>query len=239
MGKKKCPECPPPGAPAWMNTFTDMTTLLLTFFVLLLSMANFDPVKLNSIAESLQGSFGVLQTFPTIPIHPVVNIPKKTGDEQKKKESLKDAEKIKTVIQNKKLDDAVKVQITEKGIAIMLRDPVGFASGSADLKDQGKDILKDIGDVIKNTPDLKVRVEGHTDDVPIHSNRYNSNWELSSARSLSVVQLLSKQTGIQPQNMSAVGYGEYRPLVANNSPENRAKNRRIQIFVDYVNDDKK
>jgi len=239
MGKKKCPECPPPGAPAWMNTFTDMTTLLLTFFVLLLSMANFDPVKLNSIAESLQGSFGVLQTFPTIPIHPVVNIPKKTGDEQKKKESLKDAEKIKTVIQNKKLDDAVKVQITEKGIAIMLRDPVGFASGSADLKDQGKDILKDIGDVIKNTPDLKIRVEGHTDDVPIHSSRYNSNWELSSSRSLSVVQLLSKQTGIQPQNMSAVGYGEYRPLVPNTSPENRAKNRRIQIFVDYVNDDKK
>jgi len=236
--KQKCPDCPP-GAPAWMSTFSDMTTLLLTFFILLISMATFDPVKIANLMESMQGAFGIMETFPTIPIHPIVDIPKKTGDEQKKKQSLKDAEKIKTVIKDKKLDEAVKVEVTEKGIAILLRDPVGFASGSADLKDQGKDILKDISDVIKNNPSLKVRVEGHTDDVPIHSNRYNSNWELSSARSLSVVQLLSKQTGIQPQNMSAVGYGEYRPMVANTSPENRSKNRRIQIFVDYINDDNK
>ena len=236
--KQKCPDCPA-GSPAWMATFSDMTTLLLTFFILLISMATFDPVKIANLMDSLQGAFGIMETFPTIPIHPIVDIPKKTGDEQKKKQSLKDAEKIKTVIQNKKLDEAVKVEVTEKGIAIMLRDPVGFASGSADLKDQGKDILKDISDVIKNNSDLKVRVEGHTDDVPIHSNRYRSNWELSSARSLSVVQLLSGQTGIQPQNMSAVGYGEYRPIVPNNSPESRAKNRRIQIFVDYINDDKK
>jgi len=239
MAKKlKCPDCPP-GAPAWMSTFSDMTTLLLTFFILLISMANFDPVKISNLFESLQGAFGIMETFPTIPIHPIVDIPKKTGDEQKKKQSLKDAEKIKTVIKDKKLDEAVKVEVTEKGIAIMLRDPVGFASGSADLKDQGKEILKDISDVIKNNPSLKVRVEGHTDDVPIHSNRYNSNWELSSARSLSVVQLLAGNTGIQPQNMSAVGYGEYRPIVPNNSPENRSKNRRIQIFVDYINEDKK
>jgi len=238
MGKKvKCPDCPP-GAPAWMSTFSDMTTLLLTFFILLISMANFDPVKISNLSESLQGAFGIMETFPTIPIHPVVDIPKKTGDEQKKKQSLKDAEKIKTVIKDKKLDDAVKVEVTEKGIAILLRDPVGFASGSADLKDQGKEIVKDISDVIKSNPSLKVRVEGHTDDVPIHSNRYRSNWELSSARSLSVVQLLSEQTGIQPQNMSSVGYGEYRPIVPNSSPENRSKNRRIQIFVDYIDDKK-
>jgi len=232
--KKKCPECPA-GAPLWMTTFSDMTTLLLTFFVLLITMANFDPVKYALTVQSLQGSFGILETFPTVPIHPIVNIPKKTGDEQKKKESLKDAEKIKQIVQSKNMEEAVKVEVTEKGIAIMLRDPVGFASGSADLKEQGKDILKDVGDVIKTNPDLKVRVEGHTDDVPIHSNRYRSNWELSSARSLSVVQLLSAQTGIRPENMSAVGYGEYRPLVPNSSSDNRAKNRRIQIFVDYIN----
>jgi chemotaxis protein MotB len=231
--KKKCPECVA-GAPAWMTTFSDMTTLLLTFFVLLISMANFEPVKYALTVQSLQGAFGVLPTFPTIPIHPIVQIPKKTGDEQKKKESLKDAEKIKQIVEIKNLQDAVKVDITEKGIAIMLRDPVGFASGSADLKSQGKDILKDIGDVIKNNPSLKVRVEGHTDDVPIHSNRYRSNWELSSARSLSVVQLLAEQTKIDPGNMSAVGFGEYRKLVPNTSPENRSQNRRIQIFVDYI-----
>ena len=236
--KQKCPECPPRGAPAWMATFSDMTTLLLTFFVLLLSMATFEPSKMKTLAESLQGAFGVLESYPTVPIHPIIDLPKKSGDEQKKKQSLKDAEKIKEIVQNKKLDDAVKIEVTEKGIAIMLRDPVGFASGSADLKEQGKDILRDVSDVIKNNSDLKVRVEGHTDDVPINSNRYRSNWELSSARSLSVVELLSSKTGIHPQNMSAVGYGEYRPVVPNTSPENRSKNRRIQIFVDYINDKK-
>ncbi len=233
MAKNKCPECPA-GAPGWMTTFSDMTTLLLTFFILLLSMANFDPVRYALTVESFQNAFGVLQTFPTVPIHPIVDIPKKTGDEQVKKQSLKDAEKIKEIVQSKNLEDAVKVEVTEKGIAIMLRDPVGFASGSADLREQGKSILEDISEVIKGNPDLKVRVEGHTDDVPIHSNRYHSNWELSSARSLSVVQLLSSQTGIHPQNMSAVGYGEYRPVVPNTSSENRSKNRRIQIFVDYI-----
>ena len=219
-----------------MVTFTDLITLLLTFFVLLLTMANFDPNKMKTLAESMQGAFGVLETFPTIPIHPVIEIPKKSGDEQKKKQSLKDAEKIKEVVQTKNMEDAVKVEITDKGIAIMLRDPVGFASGSADLKEQGKEILKDISDVIKENSNLKVRIEGHTDDVPISSQRFRSNWELSSARSLSVVQLLAEQTGIKPENMSAVGYGEYRPLVPNTSPENRSKNRRIQIFVDYITD---
>lgn len=236
MGEKKCPDCPAP-CPAWLATFSDICTLLLTFFVLLVSMASFEPVKFKMTAESLQGAFGVLESFPTIPIHPVVAIPKKSGDEQKRKQSLQDAKKIKEMVETKNLDDAVKVEVTDKGIAIMLRDPVGFASGSAVLKEQGKSILADVSEIIKRNEGLKVRVEGHTDDVPI-SGRYRSNWELSSARSLSVVELLGKTTGIEPQNMSAVGYGEFRPLVPNTSPENRGKNRRIQIFVDYLDNPK-
>lgn len=232
--KKKKQDTPPRGSPAWMATFSDMTTLLLTFFVLLLSMANFDPIRYQLTVESLQTSFGVLESFPTVPIHPIIEIPKKTGDEQKKKRSLEDAEEIKEIVEKQKLEDAVKVEITDKGIAILLRDPVGFASGSAELKEQGKEILKDISEVIKKNPELKVRVEGHTDDVPIRSQRYRSNWELSSARSLSVVELLASQTGIHPQNMSAVGYGEHRPMVPNTDTQSRSQNRRIQIFVDYI-----
>jgi len=232
MAEKKCPECPKPCA-AWQATFSDICTLLLTFFVLLVSMATFEPVKFKLTTESLQGAFGVLESFPTVPVHPAVVIPKKTGDEQKRKQSLQDAKKIQEVVESKNLDDAVKVEVTETGIAIMLRDPVGFSSGSADLKEQGQDILNDVAEIIKQNEGLKVRVEGHTDDVPI-SGRYRSNWELSSARSLSVVELLSRNTGITPANMSTVGYGEFRPLLPNTSPENRSKNRRIQIFVDYL-----
>lgn len=234
MAQKKCPECPPQGSPPWMATFSDMMSLLLTFFVLLLSMANFEPTKFALTVQSLQGAFGVLESFPTVPIHPVVKIPKKTGDEQKRKQSLEDARKIKEVIEAKQLEEAVKVEITEKGMAVLLRDPVGFGSGSADLKEQGKEILGDLGEIIKSNPNLKIRVEGHTDDVPI-SGKFASNWELSSARSLSVVRLLSEKTGITPANMSAVGYGEFRPMVPNTNEQNRALNRRIKIFVDYIN----
>ncbi|MDR2581071.1 MAG: flagellar motor protein MotB [Fibromonadaceae bacterium] len=232
--KKKCPECPPPGAPGWMASFSDLVTLLLTFFVLLLSMANFDPIRLRAVSESLQQAFGVLESFPTVPIHPIIDLPRRTSDEQRKRQSMKDVEKVKEVVQTKNLEEAVKVEVTDKGMAIMLRDPVGFASGSADLREQGREILRDIGDIIKDNPNLRIRIEGHTDDVPIRSTRFRSNWDLSSARSLSVVELLAEQTGILPQNMSAVGYGEHRPLVPNTSPENRSKNRRIQIFVDYI-----
>lgn len=234
--EQKCPDCPPKGSPAYMTTFGDMMSLLLTFFVMLVSMANFEPTKFALTVQSVQGAFGVLESFPTVPIHPIVKIPRKTGDENKRKQALEDAQKVKEIVETKNLQDAVKVEITEEGFAIMLRDPVGFASGSADLKDQGKDILADIATIIKTNPGLKIRVEGHTDDVPISSARFQSNWDLSTSRSLSVVRLLAEKTTIDPGRMSAVGYGEHRPLVPNTSAEARAQNRRIQIFVDYMDE---
>lgn len=237
MAKKEKCDCPPQGAPAWMATFSDMVTLLLTFFVLLLSMATFEPTKFAMTTQSLQGAFGVLESFPTVAIHPVVKIPRKSGDESKRKHALEDAQKVKEIVESKSLDEAVKVEMTEKGMAILLRDPVGFASGSADLKGQGKDILKDIGEIIKSNENLNIRVEGHTDDVPLTGGKYGSNWALSTARSLSVVELLSEFTGINPANMSASGYGEYRPMVPNVDDKSRSLNRRIKIFVDYVKKD--
>jgi chemotaxis protein MotB len=233
MSENKCPECKK-GAPAYMTTFGDLMSLLLTFFVLLISMASFEPTKFAMTTQSLQGAFGVLQSFPTVPVMPFQRIPKFTGDEQKKKQSLKDAEKVKQTIESKQLDDAVKVKVTDTGIHIQLNDPVGFSSGSADLQEKGAQIIREIGSIIKSNSDLKIRVEGHTDDVPVRGGRYGSNWELSSARSLTVVKLVSDATGINPANMSAVGYGEFRPIVENINAENRARNRRIEIFVDYI-----
>lgn len=230
----KCPPCKK-GAPAYMMTFGDLMSLLLTFFVLLISMASFEPTKFKATTQSLQGAFGVLNSFPTIAVQPFIRIPKHSGDEQKKKQSLKDAEKIKQTIESKKLDEAVKVKVTDTGLHIQLNDAVGFGSGSADLKKTGEKILRELGGIIKTNQDLKIRVEGHTDDVPVNGGKYGSNWALSSARSLSVVELISDETGINPSNMSAVGYGEFRPLVPNTDKAARSKNRRIEIYVDYIN----
>lgn len=234
MARRKTQEMTSRGSPAYMLTFGDMMSLLLTFFVMLISMATFEPVKYKIATESLQGAFGVLESFPTIPIHPFVRIPKQDGGENRRKNSIRDAKKIEQVLKVKNMQESIKVEMTETGIAILLRDPVSFESGSADLRENGASILSDIATIIKENPDLKVRVEGHTDDVPIRSGKYQSNWELSSARALSVVQLLSEKSGINPANMSAVGYGEFKPMVPNSSDENRSTNRRIQIFVDYT-----
>ena len=235
----KCEECVK-GAPAYMMTFGDLMSLLLTFFVMLLSMASFEPTKYALTVQSIQGSFGVLDSYPTVAIMPVVQIPKENSStESKKKESLNDAKKIEEAAESKQMEDAVKVKVTDTGIAVMLKDPVAFGSGSDKLKAKGTEILKDIGNIIKERKDIKIRVEGHTDDVPIHTERFDSNWELSTARALNVVKNISKSTGIPPQNMSGTGYGEFRPLVPNTSPQNRTKNRRIEIYIDYIKNEKK
>jgi chemotaxis protein MotB len=233
---KECPKCPEcvKGSPAYMTTFGDMMSLLLTFFVMLLSMANFDITKFTLTVQSLQGAFGVLESYPTVAILPVIKIPRHSGDEARRRMSFEDAKKIEQTIKEQDLEQSVSVEMTEKGIAILLKDPVGFASGSADLSAQGERVVRRVADVLKDKPDLKIRVEGHTDDVPIRTARFPSNWDLSAARALAVVKVLAAGTRIHPANMSAVGFGEYRPLVPNTSAENRSRNRRIQIFVDYI-----
>ncbi len=230
----KCPPCKK-GAPAYMMTFGDLMSLLLTFFVLLISMASFEPTKFMITTQSLQAAFGVMTSFPTVAVMPFIEIPKYSGDESKRKQALEDAKKMEETLETKNLDDAVKVKVTEEGIHIKLQDG-SFQSGQADLMEQGEVIIEEISKILKQNEDLKIRVEGHTDDVPLRGGKFGSNWELSSMRALSVVKTLSKNTGIAPQYMSAVGFGEFRPSVPNTSPANRAKNRRIEIFVDYVDE---
>ncbi len=230
--KEKCPECAA-GSPAWMATFSDLCTLLLCFFVLLVSMANFDPKKYAVTASSLQGAFGVLETFPSVPIAPYIIQPRMGGDERKRKASTEVVKKIKKKVKQNDMKDGVKVKVTDTGIAIRLSNPITFAVGKADLKSKAKPILSDIIKILDEFPDKEIRVEGHTDDTPIRTAEYESNWDLSADRALSIVKFFAS-TGVPPSKMSAVGYGEFRPLVPNKDAESRAMNRRIEIFVEYM-----
>ncbi len=234
--EKKC-ECKV-GAPAYMMTFGDLMSLLLTFFVMLLSMASFEPVKYAMTVQSLQGAFGVLESFPTIAIMPIVRIPKMSKDDDQKKESQNDVEKLKKALNEKSTGEGIKVKVTETGIAIMLSDPMTFAVGSDDLNPKTNESLKEIAKIIDRRSDAKIRVEGHTDDVPIHTKRFPSNWELSSARALKIVRSLSNYSKVDPGSYSAVGYGEHKPLLPNINKENREKNRRIEIYIDYTKKEK-
>ncbi len=222
-----------------MTTWGDMCTLLLCFFVMLLAMSTIDPNKFMVAASSFQNAFsGVLESFPTILITKDVLVPRMGGDEQNKRMAIEAALRVREAIKKENLDDAIKVKVTEKGLAVKVSDPVGFDIGKAQIKPEFARILGEIAAIIDRIPRKMIRVEGHTDNIPIRTREFPSNWELSAARALNVVKYLYSHAGIDPARLSAVGYGEYRPLVPNTSAENRKKNRRIEIYVDYTDKEK-
>lgn len=122
------------------------------------------------------------------------------------------------------------VSIQRGRLVINLPQDILFASGSATLGREGQDVITQVGEVLAEFPDRRFQVEGHTDDVPIATERFPSNWELSSARALAVVKLLSRE-GVSPENLSGAGFGEYQPVASNDDAEGRRRNRRIEIVM--------
>jgi chemotaxis protein MotB len=124
----------------------------------------------------------------------------------------------------------VVVQVATRGVVVSLPEASAFAVGQADLSQAARQVIRELATVLEQeTGDI--RVEGHSDDVPITTSRFASNWDLSAARATEVIRFLLAQTAIAPSRLSAAGYGEFRPLVANDSAESRAKNRRVDIVV--------
>lgn len=224
------------GGASYLTTWADMTTLLLCFFVMLLAMSTVNPAKFMVAASSFQNAFsGVLKSFPTVPIHEHVLRPRMGGDEQNKRMAINAKRRIERRATQQDMQDAVKVKVTEKGLAIRISDPVLFDVGDARLKPKFKKLLYSVGKIINEDTSTQIRVEGHTDNTPINTAKYPSNWDLSAERALNVVKFLARNAGIDPARLSAVGYGEYHPVVPNTSPENRQRNRRIEIYVNYTN----
>ena len=126
----------------------------------------------------------------------------------------------------------VKLEMAERGLVITLVDEVLFDSGKAKIRSEGKDILDKIAPILKReTPRNEIGIEGHTDNVPIKYSGYKSNWELSTARATDVLHYILNKGKLDPKNLSATGYGEYRPVEPNDTKEGRQKNRRVEIIV--------
>ena len=134
------------------------------------------------------------------------------------------------MIKNLGLEDSVSTTIEERGLVISFNDSIFFDSAKADIKENMKTKLVALSEIL-NKIDNYVRVEGHTDNIPIKNEFYNSNWQLSSIRASNVVEFLIEYGSVSPDRLSAVGYGEYRPISDNNTEEGRAKNRRVDILI--------
>ncbi len=228
MSRKKCNGggSDEPSAPFWMLTYGDVMTLLLTFFVLLLSFSSMQESKFKQVMGALQAALGVLNSS-----NAVFETPASTGELPMDQVPLVEAamDAVAKALESEGMEDEYDVIPTDEGYAIRLSSPVLFDLASADLKPQGRSALRKVAELLAKTDD-PVRVEGHTDNVPIHSDRFPSNWELSTARALSVLKFLNAH-GVDARRLSAVGYGEFRPLMPNDTPEHRNINRRVEIYV--------
>lgn len=315
---------PDAGMPAWIMTFADLMSLLLSFFVLLLSFSEMDVNKYKQIAGSMADAFGVQRKIkvkepprginvvarefsPALPQPTVLNVvQQKTADtlksflatkgnnssrkgssvmlkrdamkaskvsDQKKTEKKKDqdkgkdqakgkgldqsnkskavqanktaesekaarqarqmkldAERIRKALAKEIRDGAVDVESTDQKILIRIRDKIAFRPGSATLKDGFEDILLRIGRILRTTTG-KITVAGHTDNQPIHNYYFMSNWDLSAMRAVVVMRELHELAEIREQRFKVEGNADTMPLVANDSPEHRAQNRRVEIIL--------
>ncbi len=226
------------GAPAWMTTYGDMVTLLLCFFVLLFSFSEIDAQKFQAIVQSFQGSLGVLDSGKTIESEDYISGSfdnELVARQLKEMEDFKDLEgRLKHYLEEKNLDADVLVNLETRGLVLRFQDNILFHSGMANIREEFKEILLAISDFLME-PEFEsknVRIEGHTDTVPVDpSGPYETNWELSVARASNVVRFLIEEAQLDPVRFSASGYGKYQPVAPNDTRENKSKNRRVDIVI--------
>lgn len=225
--ERKAPD--EPSAPFWMTTYGDMVTLLFAFFVLLLSFANMDEIKFEQAAHSLKGALGVMDSYESSSQRAI----EVTMEDMNRRMDIYESMLALTeMVEQLEMEEDISVEPTETGMLIQMGDKVLFEKGKAELKPAAFVILNAVGVSIKDKVE-EVLIGGHTDNTPINSIKYPSNWELSSARALVVVKYLVQKSNILPEVFGAVGYGEFRPIVENNSPENMQKNRRVEFLVTW------
>lgn len=228
------------GAPGWMVTYSDLVTLILVFFILLFSMSQIDIIKFKAITQSYREHF--LDFYPSIiPLENPAGVDTEQPDKDKASEdSLKNLlVEVQSFLDKNGLEDVIIANRTERGVVLVLQEQVLFDPGEANLIGDSHEFLNKVGELLTNLPNM-VKVEGHTDDVPMNSYRYPSNWELSAARASSVIKFFIENHKIDSSRFIAVGYADTRPIVSNSDSENRKKNRRVEIIISdpkYKQDD--
>lgn len=235
-----------PNHERWMLTYLDLITLLMIFFVVMYASSNADTSKYKQLAQSLNVAFAggsgktimgdnsaiSLDDTSTKVIDKLIEDSKisqenKTFEENKMESIKKNVDKY---LKQNGLSAAVSTKIDERGLQVSLKSTLLFDSGKAEIKGESIKKLISIGKIL-NKVDNYVRIEGHTDSTPINNYEFSSNWQLSAFRATNVTELLISKAGIQPQKISAVAYGENRPIATNSTEVGKAKNRTVDIII--------
>ncbi|RJQ84846.1 MAG: hypothetical protein C4519_04320 [Desulfobacteraceae bacterium] len=210
----------------WQIIYTGFILIMLSFFILLTSFASLDSSKITRFASSFSNAVNVLgggksiERSTTLLESEMQLLPKKDLVAQL-------FEQVRTISQEEELDQ-ISLSRSDQGVVMILKDNLLFDSARADLTPAAYPRLKKIARMIDRIP-VPVEIGGHTDDRPIHTGAFPSNWELSTARAISVLRRMIEHHGVDPQRLSAVGFSQYQPLAENSSPENQAMNRRVEF----------
>jgi len=220
------------GSERWLVTYADMITLLLIFFIVMYTMSQVDAAKFESLASSLSqamGAGGMIMESPGPSF--VSGASQSAAEELEERQEFKDIQnQLEVLIQERGLAAEIVVTSEQRGIVISFQENVLFPSGSAQLTEQAQRLIDEVAPVLQET-DNNLRIEGHTDNLPIHTEKFPSNWELSASRATSVLQELLRTADMRAARLSAVAYGEYRPRVVNNTSDKRQLNRRVDIVI--------
>jgi chemotaxis protein MotB len=221
-----------PSMERWLLTYSDMITLLMIFFIMMYVISNVNSQKFQQLASTLGSVFGsqgnIMPDSGNSILQDQVNIAGAASQADIAQMNQVRGQ-LETYFQMKGIAGRVSIQMEERGMVIGLQDTILFNSGSAVLTSDARDIIAEVGNTLRSLPNY-ILVEGYTDNVPIHTTEFPSNWELSSTRATNVVQELILY-GVAPERLSATGYGEYRPQASNDSDEHRQLNRRVDIVL--------
>ncbi|HEY0845570.1 MAG TPA: flagellar motor protein MotB [Noviherbaspirillum sp.] len=206
---------------AWLVTYLDMMTILITLFVVMLAYSTFQPDKFTRLQDSLSEQIGN-EARPAA----------KKAEDARLAPASQLAEQLAQRLLDAGLADAVKMEIEDRRLILQMQEKILFASGQAELNERGMQVLKRLAPTFM-APGQMISVEGHTDNVPISTGVFPSNWELSAARATRVVRYLAEH-GVPPARLRAIGYGDTRPLAGNADEPGRMANRRVSIVIDLA-----
>ncbi len=223
------------GAPLWMVTFSDMMTLLLAFFILLFSFSVIDQHRFEEVMASMRVTFlgaeGVLEGAIE---------PAETELDDIERETISEMaityEAIRDYIQEEELEEVMTVRLEERGVVLEIADALLFDSKKADLRPESLEALSYVADALGRINN-QIIIEGHTDNLPINTFLFPSNWELSVGRAVAVARYLIEAKGLEPTRFMAVGFGEFHPVASNLTVEGRGKNRRVNIVISTLEND--
>jgi len=219
----------------WLVSYADFITLLFAFFVVLFATGESDKSKKVQLAASIESAFNEMGIFEAHTKFPPQRDPSVDGGEYAAHPAVaspEDREEIKRHLEEAAQPDIdrgiIGIHDSANGLVISLQEAGFFDSGAADVRPSALSVLNRIAAAL---PVTALRVEGHTDDVPIHTAQFASNWELSSSRASSIARLLLLHVNVHADNMSVAGYAEFHPATSNATAEGRARNRRVDIVL--------